>query len=135
MPPNLLFVTGCDRLGNGKWFRVLRPDGKLVLKGASQSTEKRHTASGTDGSNLFAVGIDELAKAVDDSSPFHSSDLKSLRVGVYRVENGKKVTGVIIPDPLPTVQSFALSPDSRHLAVLESNQIVFYSLPEVAEHE
>ena len=135
VPPNLLFVTGCDRLGNGKWFRVLRPDGKLVLKGASQSTEKRHTASGTDGSNLFAVGIDELAKAVDDSSPFHSSDLKSLRVGVYRVENGKKVTGVIIPDPLPTVQSFALSPDSRHLAVLESNQIVFYSLPEVAEHE
>jgi hypothetical protein len=135
VPPNLLFITGCDRLGNGKWFRMLRPDGKLVLKGESQSTEKGHTASGTDGSNFFAVGIDELAKAMDDSSPFHSSDLKSLRVGVYRVENGKKVTGVTIPGPLPAVQSFALSPDSRHLAVLESDQIVFYSLPEVSEHE
>jgi hypothetical protein len=131
VPPNLLFVTGCDRLGNGKWFRMLRPDGKLVLKGESQSTEKSHTASGTAGSNFFAVGIMELAKAMDDSSPFYTSDLKSLRVGVYRVENGKKMTGVTIPDPLPTVQTFALSPDSRHLAVLESNQIVFYSLPDV----
>ncbi len=135
VPPNLLFVTGCSRLGDGKWFRMLRPDGKLVLKGESESTEKGHTASGTAGSNFFAVGITELAKAMDDSSPFHSSDLKSLRVGVYRVENGKKVTGVTIPDPLPTVQTFALSPDSRHLAVLESDQIVFYSLPEVAGHE
>jgi hypothetical protein len=129
MPPNLLFVTGCDRVGSGKWFRVLRPDGKLVLKGESQSTEKSHTASGVCGSNFFAVGIMELAKAMDDSSPFHSSDLKSLRVGVYRVENGKKVMGITIPDPLPTVQTYALSPDSRHLAVLESDQIVFYYLP------
>jgi hypothetical protein len=54
VPPNLLFVTGCDRIGDGRWFRVLRPDGKLVLKGESQSTEKAHTASGTLGSNLFA---------------------------------------------------------------------------------
>src|SRR5580658_5173534 len=105
VPPNLLFVTGCDRLGNGKWFRMLRPDGKLVLKGESRSTEKSHTASGTAGSNVFAVGITELAKAMDNSSSFYSSDLKSLRVGVYRVENGKKVTGVTIPDPLPTVHT------------------------------
>ncbi|MGO9086115.1 MAG: hypothetical protein ACLQBK_12885 [Candidatus Sulfotelmatobacter sp.] len=135
VPPNLLFVTGCDRLGDGKWFRVLRPDGKPVLKGESQSTEKGYTASGTSGSNFFAVGITELTKAMDDSAPFHSSDLKSLRVGVYRVENGKKVTGVTIPDPLPTVQTFALSPDSRHLAILENGQIVFYSFPEAAERE
>jgi hypothetical protein len=95
----------------------------------------RYAASGTDGTNIFAVGVTELAKAMDESSPFHSSDLKSLHVGVYRVENGKKITDVTIPDPLPTVQTFALSPDSRHLAVLESDQIVFYSLPEVSEHE
>jgi hypothetical protein len=135
VPPNLLFVTGCDRLGSGKWFRMLRPDGKLVLKGESESTEKGHTASGTVGTAFFAVGVSELAKAMDESSPFHSSDLKSLHVGVYRVENGKKITDVTIPDPLPTVQTFALSPDNRHLAVLESDQIVFYSLPEVSEHE
>jgi hypothetical protein len=135
VPPNLLFVTGCNRLGDGKWFRVLRPDGKLILKGESQSTEKGHTASGTSGSNFFAVGITELTKAMDDSSPFHSSDLKSLRVAVYRVENGKKITGVTISDPLPVVQTFALSPDSRHLAILDGDQIVFYSFPQVSERE
>ena len=135
VPPNLLLVTGCDRMGNGKWFRVLRPDGRLVLKGESQSTEKGHTASGTAGTTFFAVGVMELAKAMDDSSPFHSSDLKSLHVGIYRVENGKKITGMTIPDPLPTVQTFALSPDSRHLAVLESDEIVVYSLPEVATRD
>jgi hypothetical protein len=51
------------------------------------------------------------------------------------VKNGKKVTGVTIPDPLPVVQTFALSPDSRQLAILESDQIVFYSFPEVSERE
>lgn len=135
VPPNLLFITGCERLGDGKWFRMLRPDGKLVLKGESQSTEKGHTASGASGSNIFALGIIELTKAIDDSAAFRSSDLKSLRVAVYRVDNGKKVTGVTIPDPLPVVQTFALSPDSRHLAILESDQIAFYSFPEVSERE
>jgi hypothetical protein len=135
VPPNLLFVTGCNRMGDGKWFRMLRPDGKLALKGESQSTEKGHTASGTSGGNFFALGITELTKAVDDSSPFRSSDLKSLRVAVYRADNGKKVTGVIVPDPLPVVQIVALSPDSRHLAILESDQIVFYSFPEVSDRE
>jgi hypothetical protein len=130
VPPNLLFVTGCDRMGDGKWFRVLRPDGKLVLRGESQSTERGQTATGTSGSNFFAVGLTELTKAMADSSPFQSSDLKSLRVGVYRVEDGKKVTGVTIPEPLPTVQIFALSTDSRHLAILENNQIAIYSFPE-----
>ena len=129
VPPNLLFVTGCNRLGDGKWFRMLRPDGKLVLKGEAQSTEKGYTASGIAGSRYFAVGNTELIKAMDDSSPFHSSDLKSLRVAVYRTENGKKITGVSIPYPLPTVQTFALSPDSRHLAIVENDQIVFYSFP------
>ncbi len=135
VPPDLLFITGCNRLGDGKWFRMLRPDGKPVLKGESQSTEKAHTASGTSGSNFFALGITELTKAMDDSSPFRSSDLKSLRVAVYRTDNGKKVTAVTIPDPLPVVQTFALSPDGRHLAILEGSQIVFYSFPEVSERE
>jgi hypothetical protein len=135
VPPNLLFVTGCNRLGDGKWFRILRPDGKLVLKGESLSTEKGYIASGTVGSNFFAIGGIELTKAMDDASPFHSSDLKSLRVAVYRSENGKKITGVTIPDPLPSVQTFALSPDRRHLAIIASDQIVFYSFPEMSERE
>jgi hypothetical protein len=135
VPPNLLFVTGCDRIGDGKWFRVLHPDGKLVLKGESQSTERAHTSTGVSGSRFFAVGVTELTKSMNDSAPFYASDLKSLHVGVYRVENGKKIAGVTIPDPLPTVQTFALSPDSRHMAILQADQIVFYSFPQGSERE
>jgi hypothetical protein len=132
LPPDLLFLTGCDRLGDGKWYRMLRPDGKLVLKGSSPSTEQGHTASGSAGSAVFAVGITESAKPIGVSAAFHSSDLKDLHIGVYRAENGKKVSGVSIPDPLPTVQTFALSPDGRQLAIVENNRIVVYALPAIA---
>ena len=129
LPPNLLFVTGCDRMADGKWYRILRPDGKPVLRGDSPSNEQGQNANGVVGSSLFAVGITELTKALDPSSPFHTSDLKNLHVNVYQVENGKKVTGWTIPGPLPTVQTFALSPDNRHVAIVENDQIVFYALP------
>jgi hypothetical protein len=132
--PDLLFVTGCDSSGDGKWYRMFRADGKLVLKGQSPSSERGHAASGANQSGLFAVGTIEFMKAIDDASAFHSSDLKSLQVGVYRSENGKKVAGVTLPNPLPTEQTFTLSPDGHQLAVLTNNQIVFYPLPSTLGH-
>jgi hypothetical protein len=129
LPPDLLFVTGCDRLADGKWYKILRADGKLVLKGDSPSTEQGHSACGIAGSSFFAVGVAELSKSLTISSAFHSSDLKHLRVSVYRAQDGKKIAAVTISDPLPTVQTFALSPDDRRLAILENEQIAFYSLP------
>ena len=113
---------------------MFRADGKLVLKGQSSSSERGHAASGALRSGLFAVGIIQLTKAMDDASAFRSSDLKSLQVGVYSSENGKKVAGVTLPNPLPTMQTFALSPDGHQLAVLENNQIVVYPLPSPSEH-
>jgi len=132
VPPNLLFVTGCDRLADGKWYRMMRPDGKLVLKGWSPSTGQSQIATGSLGSGMFAIGIAELAKPLDVSSAFQSSDLKALRVSVYRADNGKKTSAVTIPDPLPTIQTFALSENGRQLAVLENDQIVFFNLPVTA---
>jgi hypothetical protein len=87
------------------------------------------------GSSLFAVGVAELSKPLNVSSAFHSADLKHLRVSVYRAQNGKKITAVTISDPLPTVQTFALSPDGRHVAILQNEQIVLYALPEPAERD
>jgi hypothetical protein len=134
LPPDLLFVTGCDRLADGKWYRMLRLNGQLVLKGQSPSTARGHVASGMAGSPLFAVGITELAKAVDNSAPFRASDLQAFRVSVYQAASGKKLTGLSLSSPLPAMQTFALSPDGHQLAVLANSQILFYSLPAVAEH-
>lgn len=135
LPPDLLFVTGCDRLEDGKWYRVLRPDGTLVLKGESASTLRGHTANGIAGSRLFAVGISEATRPLALDSAFHSSELKSLHVGVYAAENGKKLTEVTIPSPLATFQSFALSPDDHAVAVLNSDQITIYPLATPANPE
>jgi hypothetical protein len=134
IPPDLLFVIGCDRLEDGKWYRILRLDGKLVLKGQSSSIARGHAATGIVGSRLFAVGITDLVKPTDDSAPFHSSDLHDLHVAVYQTGSGKRITGVSLPDPLPAKQAFAISPDGRQLAVITNSQIVFYSLS-APEHD
>lgn len=107
----------------------MQPDGKLVLKGESPSADRSHIASGIVGSNLFAVGITELAKPLAPSSAFRSSDLKDLYVGIYQAANGRKLTAMTISDPLPSVQTFALSPDGRHMAILKPDQIALYALP------
>jgi hypothetical protein len=39
LPPKLLFVIGCDRISDGKWYQVLRSNGKPVLKVWSPSAE------------------------------------------------------------------------------------------------
>jgi len=48
MVPNLLFVVGCDRQGDGRWYRILRPNGKLLLKGWSSSEELEQTVTSKD---------------------------------------------------------------------------------------
>jgi hypothetical protein len=133
LPPNLLFLTGCDRLEDGKWYRLLRPDGTTILKGDSPFSEQGHNAIGAVGCPFYAVGISELDKPLNPASAFHSSDLKNLRIGIYRWENGAKITSLAIPRPLPMTQTYALSPDGRSLAILASENILLYKLPGVAQ--
>ena len=133
LPPNLLFLTGCDRLEDGKWYRLLRPDGTMILKGASPSSEHGHNAIGAAGCPFYAVGIGELDRSLNPASAFRSSDLKNLRIGIYRWQNGAKVASVAIPHPLPMIQTYALSPDGRSLAILASEKILLYKLPAVAQ--
>jgi hypothetical protein len=135
LPPNLLFVTGCDRLGDGKWYRVLRPDGKLVLKGEWSSAELGQVAGGIDSRHLFALGTTEMEKAVVEDAAFHSRDVKDLRVAVFSGENGRRVASLVVPDPLPTLQTFALSPDGQQVAVLANHEILFFPLPAPPGHE
>lgn len=133
LPPNLLFLTGCDRLEDGKWYRLLRSDGTLILKGASPSSEQGHTAVGAAGSPFYAVGIDELGRPLEHASAFHSSDLKNLRIGIYRIDSGARVASMAVPNPVPMAQAYALSPNGLSLAILESEKILLYRLPGVVQ--
>jgi hypothetical protein len=134
LPPDLLFVVGCDRQTTGKWYRVLRPDGKPVLKGLSTSAELEQMANGIANGSAFTIGMVEAAKSIAASSAFSAGDLQSERIAVYRTENGERLFAVAIPSPVPTVQMFVLSPDGHQLAVLEGAQIAFYEMPSSSRH-
>jgi hypothetical protein len=134
LPPDLLFVVGCDRQTTGKWYRVLRPDGKPVLKGLSTSAELEQMANGIATGGEFTIGMAEAAKSIAATSAFSAADLQSERIAVYRTENGERLFAVAVPSPAPTVQTFVLSPDGHQLAVLEGEQIAFYEMPSSNKH-
>jgi hypothetical protein len=127
LQPNLLFLVGCDRQADGKWYRVLRSNGKLVLKGWSSSAELEQIANGVG--TTFAIGVAKASKPLAPETLFRASDLVSESVGVYRVENGLRRVTVTISPPVPTKQTFVLSPGGDQLAVFNSDRIAFYSVP------
>jgi hypothetical protein len=129
LPPNLLFLVGCDPQTAGKWYRVLRPNGKPVLKGWSPLAELEHTASGVVIGGAFTIGMAEAGKAIAADSAFRTSDLESERIAVYRAENGERIFSVTVPSPAPTVQTFVLSPAGDQLAVLQGDEIALYEIP------
>ncbi|MGA7218390.1 MAG: hypothetical protein WBX38_08755 [Candidatus Sulfotelmatobacter sp.] len=129
MPPNLLFLVGCDPQNAAKWYRVLRPSGKPVLKGSSSSTELERTASGSAAGGAFTIGMAEAGKSIAPDSAFQTSDLLNERIAVYRAENGQRVFSIAVAAPAPTVQTFVLSPAGDRLAVLEGDKIALYQIP------
>jgi hypothetical protein len=129
LPPNLLFVIGCDIEAYGRWYRVLGADGKTVLKGKSDSDELEQFASGSAAGANFAIGVAKVLRARMANDTFHATDLKSQHVAVYGGGNGRKLLAVNVQAPLPTLQTFALSANGNQLAVLDGDHISLYELP------
>jgi hypothetical protein len=135
LPPNLLFLVGCDPQNAAKWYRVLRPNGKPVLKGSSSSTELERTANGSANGGAFTIGTAEAGKSIAPDSAFQTSDLQSARIAVYRTDSGERVFSVAVATPAPTVQTFVLSPSGNQLAVLESDKIALYEIPGIQRRQ
>ena len=126
LPGNLLFLMGCDRQTGNRWYRILHGDGKVVLKGWSRSSELEQTAGGNVGSNAFAIRIAESSRSRITRALFTVSDLTGTRVTVYRTLNGRRLFSVGLTDPVPAVQTFAISPREDQVALLKSGEIAFY---------
>jgi hypothetical protein len=127
LPPDLLFVTGCDQ-PSGTWYRMLTSEGKPVLKGRSPSEELGQLAEGRETSGLFAVAVTKASKSVAPNVAFRSNDLESEHIVLYRANNGQKVLAVNVASPIPTFQTFGISPSGDQLAVFKSGEIAFYSV-------
>jgi hypothetical protein len=128
LPPRLLFVLGCSRITDSKWYQVLRPYGKAMLKAWSPSAELEQTVGWSADSSYFAIAVTKAARALSSESTFRTSDLDSERVTVYRAENGARLFAVNIAFPVPTLQTFVLSEDGNQLAVLKADQISLYGV-------
>ena len=120
-------VVGCDHHDN-RWYRVLR-DGKVLLKGASSSSELEPRAFGNAGGDLFVVGIAEAKQTLPSQIVFHPSDLKSERVVLYSVKTGHRILALSVSPVVPAVQAFAISPQEKELAVLTGDRITLYRIP------
>ena len=121
-------MVGCDRQTGNRWYRILHGDGKVVLKGWSSSSELEQTAGGNVGSNAFAIRIAEATQSRLLQTVFKPSDLKSARVTVYQAKNGRRIFSIGLPDPVPAVQTFAISPREDQVALLKADEITFYRM-------
>lgn len=124
-PPHLLFMVGCDHLNDGKWYRVYRSDGKAVLKGWSPSAELEQRVTGTAGGS-FSIAIASASRSLMPGAPFDSGDLQKEHINVYLGESGARTLSVTVHSPVPSVQTFALSPDGHELAVMQTDEILLY---------
>ena len=99
-----------------------------MLKGWSKSAELEQRVSAADGSNSFTVGVAVAVKSINATYPFRVADIAAERSAVYRAENGGRIFSLNVTSPVPTVQSFGLSPSGQQLAVLQGNQIGLYAV-------
>jgi hypothetical protein len=124
--PDLLFLVSCAKQTEGREYRVLRPDGKLVLKGDSTLSELGHAAEGITGSQAFVVKTVQSTLPAPPGVVFRADELASEELRVYRAADGKRVFGVRVSSPSSSRDGYALAPDGSQLAVLNRDQIAVY---------
>jgi hypothetical protein len=108
---------------------VLR-DGKVLLKGVSSSSEFEPRAFGNAGGNLFAMGIAQAKQTLPSQIVFRTSDLKGERVVVHSAKTGHRILSLNVSPVVPAVQTFAISPRENELAVLTTDHIALYRIPQ-----
>jgi hypothetical protein len=127
--PDLLLVVTCDAMTGGREYRVMRPDGKLILRGESSLAELGHAATGTQGTPEFALKVLSSSQPLLPGTLFRLADLESAQVAVYRAEDGKRLFTVRFSDPSASDGGYALAPDGNQMAVLARGRIEVYVLP------
>jgi len=127
--PDLASVRTCDKAGGSIEFRVLRPDGQLVMHRKPDAQELGHAADGNNASQTFAVRTMRAASAVHPGLPFHGSDLLVEEVRVCRASDGKRLASVRAETPAPSRGGFAFSPDGSRLAVIADSHLNIYPVP------
>jgi hypothetical protein len=127
--PDLLFLLSCDAINGATEYRVLRADGKLLLRGESGPREVGQEAVGNNQNRTFAVKLVHAGRELSPGQEFMGTELESVEVRVYRAEDGKRLLAVRSSEPASSHSDYALSPDGSQLAILSGSQIKFFPVP------
>jgi hypothetical protein len=127
--PDLLMVRSCSVPAGSSEFRVLRPDGRIVMHGKPNPQEMGHEAKGNTVSKTFALKAMRTASDRRQSVAFHGTDLVDEEVRVYRATDGKRLASIRAGAPAPSHDGYSLSPDGTQLAILSGAHIAIYSVP------
>jgi hypothetical protein len=125
--PDLLFLLSCDAVSGDTQYRVLSPDGKLVLRGSAAPREIGFDAAGNG--RAFAMKFVHASRDLSFGADFTADDLDSTELRVYRAGDGKRLMSVRVKDPSTSIRSYALSPGASQLAVLSGSEIQLFAVP------
>ena len=129
LAPDLIFLVSCDKQTEEMEYRVLRPNGRLTLKGVASMYEFGYAAQGSANRESFVVKTLQSSRPVPVGALFSPADLTSEELRVYRATDGKRLLGVRVDSPSSSRDGFALAPDGSQLAVMTREQVAFYSVP------
>jgi len=127
LPANLLFVSGCEG-SSSKWYRVLRSDGKTLLRGATTNGGIPEYTDASPSGHLFAIGVEHAIRDVDWHTGMQVADLESMTVAVYRASDGKRIFATKVRSHAVDRRVFALSDSGQRLAILADESVRIYKI-------
>ena len=127
--PDLIFLLSCDTFTKGREYRILRSDGKLLLKSNASLNEAGYAAGSSANQQAFVIKYVVSNEPLPLGGLFSPADFSSEELRVYRAIDGKRLLGVHINAPSSSSDGFALAPDGSQLAVLTRDQLAVYAVP------
>jgi hypothetical protein len=125
--PDLLMVASCEVGTGAHEYRVLRPNGKVLLRG--RPDPQIASQSGQGNGQCFAVKNLHAIQSMLRGAHFQGSDLDYEVVRVFQSRDGRQLTSVRLQTPPPSHGAFALSPDGAQLAVIADAKVNLFSVP------
>lgn len=129
MAPDLLLLLTCNPADSATEYRVLRADGKMILRGKAGPREVGQESTGAGPSGTFAMKVVYADRDLSPGAAFKRTELDSEEIRVYGAAEGKRRLAVRLHNPPTSRGSFAISPDGMQLAILSGTQINFYPVP------
>jgi hypothetical protein len=126
LPSNLILLAGCSADAAHPWYKIVRPDGKTLLKGTTSANGWLEGAEALAARKVFAIGIVEATRPVNFDDGMYAREFQKLAVSVYSSTNGQRLYATGSLKGAANRQSFALSQNADQLAVLSGEEISLY---------